>query len=74
MFEMAIHSIVLFFKGKLFQDLGSVLRQAAIGIVVAAGLLIIFAKLGLPLWLSILITSFIAGLYQPWLFKDLKYA
>ena len=75
MLEMAMHSIVLFWKGKLFQDLGSVLRQAAIGIAVAAVLLLVFAQLiGLPLWLSVVVTSFIAGLYQPWLFKDLKYA
>lgn len=73
MFEMFMNSVTLFWKGKLFQDLGNVIRQALIGIVIAAAILIGLSMAGLPLWLAIVITSFIAGVYQPWLFKDLKY-
>ena len=74
MLDMFLNSVILFFKGKLFKDLGHVFRQSAIGIVIAAVILIGLAKVGLPLWIAILITAFIAGTYQPWLFKDLKYA
>lgn len=74
MIDMFMNSIILFFKGKLFQDLGHVLRQSAIGITIAAAILIGLVKVGLPLWIAILITAFIAGIYQPWLFKNLKYA
>ncbi len=74
MIDMFMHSIILFFKGKLFRDLGHVARQSSIGIAIAAVILIGLVKVGLTLWIAILITAFIAGIYQPWLFKDLKYA
>jgi hypothetical protein len=68
------HSIVLFFKGRLFQDLGHVFRQAAIGVVIAAAIVIAMVKAGLALWIAITIASLISGAIQPYLFKDLKYA
>ena len=73
MFDMFINSVTLFLQGKLFQDLGKVIQQAVIGIVIAAVLLIIAVKAGLALWLSVVLSSLIAGAIQPYLFKDLKY-
>lgn len=74
MFDMVMNSIVLFWKGRLFQDLSSVIRQAIIGIIITAAICIAAVKAGLALWLAVLIASVIGGALQPWLFKDLKYA
>jgi hypothetical protein len=74
MFDMFLNSIVLFFKGKLFQDMGSVVKQALIGITITAVICIVAAKIGAPLWLAFTLGAIVGGLIQPWLFKDLKYA
>ncbi len=74
MFDMVMNSIVLFWRGKLFQNLGDVIRQALIGIVITAVLVVVLAKVGLSLWLAIVIGSLVGGAIQPYLFKDLKYA
>jgi Kef-type K+ transport system membrane component KefB len=73
MWEMAKTSIFLFLRGKLFADPQKVLRQTAIGVAVAALLLIILAKLGLPLILAAAIAGILGGALQPYLFKDLRY-
>ena len=73
MFEMFKNSVVLFLQGRLFQDLGDVIRQALIGIVIAAVIVIALVKTGLALWVAIVISSLIAGAIQPYLYKDLKY-
>ncbi len=73
MFEMFLNSVTLFIKGKLFQDLDSVIKKACIGMAIAAFLVIFLVKTGLPLWLAIIIASLVSGGIQPYLFKDLKY-
>jgi hypothetical protein len=74
MLDMFINSISLFCKGRLFQDLSHVIRQATIGMVIAALIVIIAVKAGLALWMAIIIASLISGGIQPYLFRDLKYA
>jgi len=74
MLDMFINSFILFWKGRLFQDIGHVIRQAAIGMVIAAVIVIAAVKAGLALWIAIVIASLISGAIQPYLFKDLKYA
>lgn len=74
MFEMFLNSATLFMKGKLFRDIDSVFKKAYIGMAIAAFLVIFLAKIGLPLWLAIILASLISGGIQPYLFKDLKYA
>ena len=74
MLDMFINSFTLFWKGRLFQDFGHVIRQAAIGMVIAAVIVIAAVKAGLALWIAIVIASLISGAIQPYLFKDLKYA
>jgi len=74
MLDMFINSISLFCKGCLFQDLSHVIRQATIGMVIAALIVIIAVKAGLALWMAIIIASLISGGIQPYLFRDLKYA
>ena len=73
MFEMFKNSVVLFFRGKLFQDLHKVILKIIIGSAIAVALLVITVKLGLHLSIAVIITSIVAGAIQPWLFKDLKY-
>ena len=73
MFDMFWNSVLLFCKGKLFQDSNKVMMLAGLGMTICAILLIVLAKAGLPILLSVVITSLIAGALQPRLFRDLKY-
>lgn len=73
MFDMFWNSVVLFLKGKLFHDLQKVMMLAGVGMAVAAVILIVLAKVGLPLWLAVVVASLCAGALQPRLFRDLKY-
>ena len=74
MLDMFINSFTLFWKGRLFQDLGHVIKQAVIGMVIAAVIVIVMVKIGLALWIAIVVASLVSGAIQPYLFKDLKYA
>jgi len=74
MFEMAKNSITLFMQGRLFKDPRAVMRQALIGIVITAVILVALSFTPLPLWAAAAIGGFIGGVAQPFLFKDLKYA
>ncbi|MCF6250210.1 MAG: hypothetical protein L3J75_02900 [Methylococcaceae bacterium] len=74
MFEMFLNSATLFIQGRLFRDIKNVFKQACIGMAIAVFLLIVLVKIGLPLWLAIILTSLVSGGIQPYLFKDLKYA
>ena len=74
MFEMAKNSITLFMQGRLFKDPSAVMRQALIGIVITAAVLVGLSFTSLPLWAAAAIGGFIGGVGQPFLFKDLKYA
>ena len=73
MLDMAKHSIVLFFQGRLFADPPKVYRQMAIGALVTALILCALAKLGLPLVAAAAIAGLLGGAAQPYLFKDLRY-
>ena len=64
----------LFIRGKLFRDFGNVVQQTLIGNFLAAVILIVLAKSGIPLWVDISVASIVAGAMQPWLFKDIKFA
>lgn len=74
MWDMFVNSMKLFFKGKLFRDPRAVVRQWAIGFAATLVLLVILAKVGVPLAAAIAIAAIGGGALQPWLFKDLKYA
>jgi hypothetical protein len=74
MLDMAKSSIILFFKGKLFQNPAEVWRQLAIGVALTLAIFIAAAKLlGLGLPLSGAIAGFIGGAAQPALFRNLKF-
>jgi len=74
MFEMVMNSITLFVQGRLFKDIGAVIRQALIGITVTAVLMVGLSFAPIPLWAAAAIAGLIGGMLQPYLFKDLKYA
>jgi len=73
MWEMAKSSIVLFLQGKLFAEPSKVYRQTAIGAAVTALLLVVLAKIGVPLAGAAAVAGLIGGALQPYLFKDLRY-
>lgn len=73
MWTMFVNSLKLFVQGKLFRDPRAVARQWLLGTVISLVALVVLAKLGVPVWLAVLITAFGAGCLQPYLFKDLKY-
>lgn len=74
MWDMFFNSLKLFLKGKLFRDPMQVARQWLIGFVVAAVVLPLLVKLGVSLWLAVVVVAFGTGALQPWLFRNLKYA
>jgi hypothetical protein len=67
------HSVLLFLRGKLFQNPLHVMRQSAIGAAITGISCVALAKLMGAVWLAVLISALIGGALQPWLFKDLKY-
>ena len=73
MWDMFTNSLRLFLKGKLFRDPRMVLRQWLIGVAATLVALVLLARLGVPLWLAVLLASLGGGALQPFLFKDLKY-
>ncbi len=74
MLDMFLNSLKLFFKGKLFREPRQVAKQWLIGFVVALVLLPLLVKLGVPLWLAVVVVALSTGALQPWLFRNLKYA
>lgn len=73
MLEMALNSAKLFLAGKLFQDLGKVIRQMVIAIVI--GVVVLYGvSLVAPVWVAAIAGGAVSGFLQPILFKDLKYA
>ena len=73
MWLMFTNSLRLFLKGKLFREPRMVLRQWLIGVAATLVALVVLVKLGMPLWLAVLLASLGGGALQPFLFKDLKY-
>lgn len=83
MLDLAGNAIVLFFKGKLFKDIGKVFAWIFAGALFTAAVLVAVDRavdvLNLPLSselslvLAAAVAGFLGGMLQPYLFKDLKY-
>lgn len=74
MLDMAKSSIILFFKGKLFQNPAEVWRQLAIGIALTLAVFLVATKLlGFGAPFAGVIAGFIGGAAQPALFRNLKF-
>jgi hypothetical protein len=74
MWDMFGNSLRLFIKGKLFREPGAVFRQWLIGFGVSVAAMLILVKLGLSLWIAVVVAALAVGFLQPYLFKNLKYA
>jgi hypothetical protein len=74
MWDMVSNSLQLLLKGKLFREPGAAFRQWLIGFVASLIAIVLFVKLGTPLWLAVALVAIASGLLQPFLFKNLKYA
>jgi hypothetical protein len=73
MWSMFVQSAQLFLKGKLFRDPAMVFRQSVIGVAIGVVVLVVLAKLGMPVWTAAGLAGLATGAVQPYLFKDLKY-
>ncbi|MGS0757967.1 hypothetical protein ACVBEH_26790 [Roseateles sp. GG27B] len=73
MWGMFINSLQLLFKGKLFRDPLEVFKKWLVGLVAATVLLVVLVKVGVALWLAVVLVALGIGALQPWLFRDLKY-
>jgi hypothetical protein len=74
MLDSLFDVFTLFMRGKLFRDFGNVVQQTLIANFLAAVILIVLAKSGIPLWADISVASVVAGAMQPWLLKDIRFA
>lgn len=74
MWALFSNSLMLFLKGKLFREPLEVLKKWLIGLCVALVMVVVLAKIGVPLWLAVVISALGSGALQPYLFKNLKYA
>lgn len=72
--DMITDTMQLVLAGKLFRNNGYVVRQFAIGMLMASVIFVLLFKLGVGLMLSAVITSIISGIVQPFLLKDIKFA
>lgn len=71
MLDMVMHSMKLFFAGKLFRDNWAFFRQLGLGFLVA---LVLMVGIGwVNVWLGMVAGGAIGGALMPWLFRDLKY-
>ena len=74
MWDMFNNSLQLFLKGKLFREPAAVFRQWLIGFGASFAAVVLFVKLGIPLGIAVVVVALGAGVLQPFLFKNLKYA
>ncbi|NJM21486.1 MAG: hypothetical protein HC836_27200 [Richelia sp. RM2_1_2] len=72
MLEIGWFSAKLFFKGKLIRDNMHYVKQTSIGISITFLLLFLLAQTTMPFWVPVVISSFIGGIFMPFLLKDLK--
>ena len=74
MWDMFSNSLRLFLKGKLFREPSAVFRQWLIGFALTLLAVVVLVKLSVPLWIAVAMVALAAGVLQPYLFKNLKYA
>lgn len=72
MLEIGWFSTKLFLKGRLLEDPVYFARQMAVGTAIGLALLVGLAKLGVPLWLPIALSSLVTGAAMPFLLKDIR--
>jgi hypothetical protein len=73
MIDAALSSIRGFVTGKLFANPAKAYGLLGLGIAATAAVVIVVAKLGVPLYGTTAIAGFLGGMLQPRLYKTLKY-
>lgn len=73
MLEMVRSSATLFFQGKLFAEPLKAYTQLAIGILIAAIVLVAARGSGIALVPAAALAGLIGGAIQPYLFRNLRY-
>jgi hypothetical protein len=73
MLEMVRSSASLFFQGKLFAEPLKAYAQLALGIVIAAIVLVAVREGGFAVVPAAALAGFIGGMVQPYLFRNLRY-
>ncbi|WP_413161430.1 hypothetical protein ACL6C3_22920 [Capilliphycus salinus ALCB114379] len=72
MLEVGWFSTKLLFKGKLLRNPGYFIRQSAIGLVLGLLLFVGLDKIGVNLWMPLVLSSLLTGIAMPFLLKDVK--
>ncbi|MEO1428756.1 MAG: hypothetical protein AAFV71_06740 [Cyanobacteria bacterium J06633_8] len=72
MLEIGWFSAKLFFKGKLMRDAMYFVKQTSIGISITFGIMFFLAQTVIPFWVAVVLSSFVGGVFMPFLLKDLK--
>lgn len=72
MLEVGWFSTKLLLKGKLLRNPGYFIRQSSMGLGLGLLLFIALDKVGVTLWLPIVLSSFLTGIAMPFLLKDIK--
>ncbi len=72
MLEVGWFSTKLLLKGKLLRNPSYFARQTAIGVAIGLLLLVGLTKLGVPLWLPMVLSSLVTGVAMPFLLKDIR--
>ena len=72
MLEIGWFSAKLFFKGKLMRDTMYFVKQTAIGIGITFVIMFLLAQTRIPFWVPVVLSSFVGGIFMPFLLKDLK--
>lgn len=73
MFSVVIDSMKLFFSGRLFQDYNMVMRNFIFGAICGVAVMIAVYLLIHNTMIAAICGGAVAGLLQPYLFKNLKY-
>ncbi|EAW39025.1 MULTISPECIES: hypothetical protein [Lyngbya] len=72
MLEVGWFSTKLLLKGKLLRNPGYFIRQSSIGLGLGLLLFVGLDKVGVTLWLPIVLSSLLTGIAMPFLLKDIK--
>lgn len=72
MLEVGWFSTKLLVKGKLLRNPGYFAKETVIGVMLGFLMLLGLHELGLQLWASIALSSFVTGMLMPFLLKDVK--
>lgn len=72
MLEVGWFSTKLLLKGKLLRNPGYFAREVALGILLGVLLLVGLDKVGVELWVAVVVSSVITGAIMPLLLKDVK--